>query len=293
MVVSQPGQNNDNETFQLLLQYIEKELKFNCHDYNEAYIRRRLNARMLTNNLPQDNFVTYLKALKTTPDEPKKLYDALTINVTQFFRDTRAWEILENDVFPKVIAEKKNQPNRTLSIWSCGCSSGEEPYSLAIMMKELIKGREVVPKIIATDIDDLSLKKAHAGVYSAAAFKTTPPEYLDRYFHRSKDAKGIEKFEIDASVKSVVQIYCLNAITQMPPGTNFDMIFCRNVIIYFTQETKTKLMQKFYDALKDNGWLVIGKSEVLFTAKTENKFYVYNGAESIYRKDRRSLEDRQ
>jgi chemotaxis protein methyltransferase CheR len=292
MAVRPPGQNNDNEMFQLLLQYIQKELNFNCHDYNEAYIRRRLNARMLTNNLPQDDFATYMKALKTIPEEPKKLYDALTINVTQFFRDTRAWDILESDVFPKVISEKKNHFNKTLSIWSCGCSSGEEPYSLAIMMKELIKGREVIPKIIATDIDDLSLKRARAGIYPEAAFKTTPPDYLDKYFHRSKDAKGNEKFEVDASLKSIVQIFCMNAITQMPPGNNFDMIFCRNVIIYFTQETKNKLMEKFYDALRENGWLVIGKSEVLFTAKVQNKFYVHNGAESIYRKERRASEGR-
>lgn len=285
--IEQP--NNENEHYyQKLVTIIQEQLHFNCRDYNEAYIKRRFNARMLANNLPQDDYAAYIKTLTTCPEEITKLYDALTINVTQFFRDSKLWEVLEKDVFPKAIDEKKTKPGKTLNIWSCGCASGEEPYSLAMMLKELIKNKEVVVRIIATDIDEVSLKKARAGVYGANAMKSTPKEYISRYFHQSVDAKGNERYELDPSIRSSVQFLYHNAITQVTPGTSFDLIFCRNVIIYFTQETKNKLIDTFHGALIEHGWLVIGKSEVLFTAKAQNKFYVYNGAESIYRKDRRS-----
>jgi chemotaxis methyl-accepting protein methylase len=291
MTLPVQGQGNGidpNLNLQRLLEYIRRELNFDCRAYNESYIIRRLNSRILSNNLPPDDFATYLGLLKSSPTEPKKLYDALTINVTQFFRDTRLWEVLEQDVFPKVIAEKKGKINKTLSIWSCGCSSGEEPYSLAILLQEMVKNREVIPKITATDIDDLSLKRARAGIYTAQSFKSTPPEYIDRYFRRTVDAKGNETFEVNPTTKMTVQVVQHNAITQPPPACDFDMVFCRNVIIYFTQETKNRLLETFHSALAEHGWLVIGKSEVLFVAKTHNKFYVYNGAESIYRKERRA-----
>jgi chemotaxis methyl-accepting protein methylase len=289
MPLLEQNSNSENErSYQRLVNIIQEELHFNCHDYNEAYIRRRLNARMLANNLPQDDYAAYIKTIRILPDEIKKLYDALTINVTQFFRDSKLWEVLAKDVLPNAIAEKKDKMGKIFSVWSCGCASGEEPYSLAILFKELVKDREILPKITATDIDETSLKRCREGVYGANALKSTPKDYISRYFRRSIDGKGNEKFELDMSVRSQVQFYYHNAITQMPPGTNFDMIFCRNVIIYFTQETKNRLIDTFHGALGEHGWLVIGKSEVLFTAKAQNRFYVYNGAESIYRKDRRN-----
>jgi chemotaxis protein methyltransferase CheR len=281
----------DNENYySKLVDLVRERFSFDCSDYNEAYIKRRLNARILANNLPHDAFQIYYGFIEKNPGEIPKLYDALTIHVTQFFRDTKLWEALEKDVLPKAINDKKEKVgSKILTIWSCGCSSGEEPYSLAILLQELTANKGIGFRIIATDIDEGSLKKSREAVYAAAALKSTPRPYLLKYFHKIPDTndKGAVKYALDESIKSQVKFCYHNSITQSPPGNNFDMIFCRNVIIYFTMETKNKLVDTFHGALTEHGWLIIGKSEVLFTARSQNKFYIYNTAESIYRKDRR------
>lgn len=264
--------------------------KLDCKAYNESYMNRRINSRIMANNLVTDDFASYAKILVLNVDEQRRLYDALTVNVTQFFRDIKLWEVIRNDILPLIIEEKKHKPDKTFQIWSCGCSSGEEPYSLAILLKEALGARkDILPLITATDIDDLSLTKAQNAVYDITTFKSMPQEYFSKYF-KPLTIKNAEKYELDASVKALVQFKRNNFLVDAPPLKNADMIFCRNVIIYFTPASKDKLMASFYDSLSNNGWLVLGKSEVLFTTKMQQRFYLYNVEERIYRKEQRKVQ---
>lgn len=273
--------------FTELLTLINDKLRLDCRYYNEGYIKRRVNARIMARNLPLDDYTAYLKVLKDDPEESRQLFDTLTVNVTQFFRDSSLWETLAKSVVPQIIKEKLSSPDRTLRVWSCGCASGEEPYSLAILFRELIENKGIRPAITATDIDALSLKRAKEAVYSPQAFETMPQEYLQKYFKQTL-VNGKAKYELSPAVRPYVQFVNHNFLSEAPPARNFDMVFCRNVVIYFTTEAKDKLMQTFADALTEHGWLTLGKSEVLFSARTQHLFYLFNNDDRIYRRERRT-----
>ncbi|MHB9154423.1 MAG: CheR family methyltransferase [Endomicrobiales bacterium] len=272
-----------------LVTLIHEKLRLDCREYNESYIRRRVNARLMVNNLKQDEFSPYVKILKANPEELRRLFDILTVNVTQFFRDPTLWQQLARNIFPRAAEEKKKAMGKTLRIWSCGCASGEEPYSLAILLKEIVERQGIVPQIVATDIDDFSLHAAREGVYLPPAFETMPKEYMAKYF-RQVAVKDKVKYEILPSVKSHVQFVNHNFLNEPAPAKDFDMVFCRNVIIYFTGEAKDRLMRTFHEALMEHGWLVLGKSEVLFTMKSQSIFYLYNSEDRVYRKERRKAQ---
>ncbi|MFH1768755.1 MAG: protein-glutamate O-methyltransferase CheR [Candidatus Omnitrophota bacterium] len=271
----------------VIFDLVYKIFKLDCQSYNKSYMERRVNARIMAHNLAPDNYDSYAKLLETNLEEQRRLYDALTINVTQFFRDIKLWDTLKKNVIPKLIEEKRNKSEKILSIWSCGCSSGEEPYSLAILLKEALKDRrDILPVIYATDIDSLSLTKAKNAVYDISVFKSIPQEYFIKYF-KQVIVKEKVAYELDPSIKSLVSFRTHNFLDDPPPAKIMDVIICRNVIIYFTQEAKDKLMSLFYENLTDHGWLVLGKSEVIFTIKMQRHFYLYNVEERVYRKERR------
>ncbi|OGS25294.1 MAG: hypothetical protein A2297_04000 [Elusimicrobia bacterium RIFOXYB2_FULL_48_7] len=266
---------------------VYKNFRLDCRSYNESYIQRRINARIMSNNLHSDDYGAYAKLLAASIKEQRCLYDALTINVTQFFRDIRLWEVLRKDVFPKIAEEKKKKFEKMFQIWSCGCSSGEEPFSIAILIKELLNDRkDLLPLIIGTDIDEQSFVKSDKAAYDINAFRSMPQEYLHKYF-KAVTVGSSKKYELDPSIHNLVKFQKNNFLIDPPPVKNVDVIFCRNVIIYFTPAAKEKLMNVFYETLADHGWLILGKSEVLFTAKMQERFYLYNVEERIYRKERR------
>ena len=152
-----------------------KKFRLDCRSYNESYMERRINARIMVNNLKANDYRSYVTLLAADPQEQRCLYDALTINVTQFFRDIKLWEVLQKDIFPKIIEEKKIIFDKLLQIWSCGCSSGEEPFSIGILLKEVLKDRkELVPQIIGTDIDEPSFEKSSRATYVISVFKPMP-----------------------------------------------------------------------------------------------------------------------
>lgn len=279
----------EEKAYKELTDFILERLKLDTSEYNASYIRRRVNSRLMVYGMPQNEFAGYLNILRQRIDEQRGLYDALTINVTQFFRDASLWDMFAREVLQKAVNEKMAGRSRPFTIWSCGCSSGEEPYTIAMICKEVLAGTQVVPRIVASDIDELSLQRAKAGVYDRAAFKTMPQQYLLKYFKQIKnDNSDSYKYEIDPAVKSSVQFVQNNFLADPPPLHECDMIFCRNVIIYFTSSAKEKLMNIFYNTLLPTGWLIIGKSEVLFTLKSNELFTLYNSEERIYRKALRS-----
>lgn len=201
----------------------------------------------------------------------RKLISCLTTNETYFFRGKMDFEILRNHIFPELI-KRESSNSRAISIWSAACSTGEEPYSLAIMLKELIPEIETWKiNIIASDIDETSIRTARKGEYSQWSFRGVDTNIINKYFYKKNDT-----YKIKENYKSLVQFIHHNLISDNTPSNGngddekFDIIICRNVTIYFKKETTMGLALNFYNSLKDGGYLVVGHAE--YSADNYSKF---------------------
>jgi chemotaxis protein methyltransferase CheR len=224
------------------------DLKF----YKQNQMQRRILSFMNSHGHP--TFPGFLNALDLDPGLYDAFFKHLTINVSQFFRDANQWKTLKESIFPLLLQNKS-----PLKLWSAGCSSGQEPYSLAMTLLEYFPSAKF--SILGTDIDVNVLKQAKDGLYKQNDFASTPPEFLQKYFTPSD--KG---HQIKDSVKQLVTLQHQNLLTdRFQPG--FDFIACRNVVIYFTDEAKEMLYTKFTDALKPGGILFTGSTEHLFGMK--------------------------
>lgn len=196
-----------------------------------------------------------------TPDRIKTLAGHLTIGETYFFRESKAFLALQEHVLPAIILARQGS-DRRLRIWSAGCSTGEEPYSIAILLTRMLPNiEEWKITILATDVNPRSLQKAIDGVYSEWSFRS-PPEWLkSRYFTQ----RG-KRYEISPTIRRLVSFESLNlaedAYPSLSNGTNaMDIIFCRNVMMYFSRELQDRIIQQFHHALVDGGWLIVSPSE--------------------------------
>mgnify|MGYP000153162805 CR=1 FL=1 len=208
----------------------------------------------------------------------EKLLDTLTVNVTEFMRDPPVYEAF-TAVLRDLVAAKVKRGDKTLRIWSAGCSSGEEAYSLAILLRKTlgVMHRDLSTQIIASDIDPGSLNKAREGVYKKDALKNMVDKEIQIYFTREKDL-----YRVNDDLKRMIRFKKHDLIREKEIGY-CDVIFCRNVIIYFSREQQKDLYMKFYRGLKDYGYLVTGKSETL-VGKAANLFKTINHREKIYQK---------
>ncbi|WP_088187778.1 protein-glutamate O-methyltransferase CheR [Desulfosporosinus sp. FKA] len=224
------------------------DLKF----YKQNQMQRRILSFMNSHGYP--TFPEFFKALNSD----QSLYDAffkhLTINVSQFFRDANQWKTLKESIIPQLLQSKS-----PLKLWSAGCSSGQEPYSLAMTLMEYFPNSKFT--VLGSDIDINVLNQAKEGLYKQNDFASTPPEFLQKYFTSTE--KG---YQIKESVKRLVTFQHQNLLTDRFQ-TGFDFIACRNVVIYFTDEAKEMLYKKFTDALKPGGILFTGSTEHLFGMK--------------------------
>jgi len=210
----------------------------------------------------------YLELLKTNPTRYKAFVKKLTINVSEFFRNPERFEELWRHVLPELL-----ENNQALRIWSAGCSNGAEPYSVAIIAQELkVAGRV---KIFGTDIDQFILAKAREGIYEYNDLKNLPPDLLAKYFINRDN-----QYYLKDTVKSMVEFLSHNLLKDPFLG-NFDLIICRNVVIYFTEEAKKVLYQKFYESLKPGGYLLVGGTEPLLNYK---KMGLISSFPSFYQK---------
>ena len=224
------------------------DLKF----YKQNQMQRRILSFMNSHGYP--GFPEFLQAL----DSDRTLFDAffkhLTINVSQFFRDANQWKTLKDSILPLLLGKKSS-----LKLWSAGCSSGQEPYSLAMTLLEYFPSASF--SVLGTDIDVNVLAQAKDGTYKQGDFASTPPEFLQKYF--TSTDKG---YQIKDSVKRLVTFRHQNLLTDhFQP--DLDFIACRNVVIYFTDEAKDLLYTKFAAALKPGGILFTGSTEHLFGMK--------------------------
>ena len=247
-----PSKYDREKEFNNLLDKIKEDRGVDFSLYHRGILKRRIALRVSATK--SKSYSEYLHVLASDPKEYEKLFEVLTINVSEFFRDYSVWISIEK-LLRGLIASHKDK-GVSLNLWSAGCAKGEEAYSLAIIMKEINK--EGIPfRIYATDIDLDCLKEAEEGVYDYIRTKNVKKEFLEKYFV----IKG-DKYYIKPIIKDVVEFRYLDLISS-PYLENMDMITCRNVFIYFTKALQERIVDKFYHSLKEGGYLVIGKSETL------------------------------
>lgn len=263
--------------FLALLNRIHKTLGLDCSQYKDKCIQRRVAARMRANKV--ETYRDYLMVLKKDSSEYDQLLDALTINVSRFFRDSGTFAVIEDTVLPQLIASKQRHNRKIIRLWSAGCASGEEPYSLAICLNDLLgdRGEEFIFTIYATDIDEGSLKKARLAEYDGEFVQGVEEKRLGRYFTSYNG-----KYTLNKEVKALVKFKRHDLIADKPL-MHLDLILCRNVVIYFARDLQEKLFQTFYDGLKPGGYLVMGKTETL-TSHASKMFRPINSKERVYQK---------
>lgn len=262
--------------FYKLRDIIYKEAGIKLGDVKKILMQSRLIKRL--RELKLDDFTEYYEYLIENYEQEKiNFINAITTNKTDFFRENDHFDFMKSKILPEF--DRKNE--KELRIWSAGCSTGEEPYTIAITLYEYYHGK-VQPEflILATDIDTQVLDKAQEGSYTAEHLADVDPRYLKSYFTHSDTPKG-EFYKVKEMLKKVVYFRRLNLLQdEYPMKKKFDIIFCRNVIIYFDRETQKKLFDKYYHYLKDDGYLLIGHSENI-TSITD-KFVL--AGRTIYRK---------
>ncbi len=267
---------NNNADYENLKLLIQNNLDFNCEHYKDSHFKRRIDVRLRATN--SSTYHEYLRLLQTSDIEWDFLMETLTVNVTSFFRNPEVYDIVEKNVLPAMIKSKRNGL-RSIKIWSAGCSIGVEAYSIAILLHRIL-GDEIKRyniKITGTDIDKDSLLKAQKGVYSDAEVKDVHDDVLKKYF--TVDGK---KYIISDELKKIVSFKKQDLISG-PKMRGMDAIFCRNVTIYFQKELQEKLYMDFYNALSNDGFFVMGKTETLI-GQSKDLFSPFNSKERIYQK---------
>ncbi|MGM8365343.1 CheR family methyltransferase [Virgibacillus sp. W0181] len=229
---------------------IKGKLGIDLNLYKETQMKRRLIS--LRNKRGFHTFAEYFKAIDMDQHLLNEFIDRITINVSEFYRNPKRWEVLRNTVLP-ILSENKNK----LNIWSAACSTGEEPYSLAIMAREHFP--HLNTNILATDIDDKVLDKARQGVYQERDMKELPHKLQKKYF---VEENGL--FYIDASLRAMIQFKKHDLLADPHPEA-IDLLVCRNVLIYFTDEAKEKIYYHFSKSLAPQGVLFVGSTEQIFS----------------------------
>ncbi len=247
---------------------------FNCGAYKASYLERRIQTRLRSNHL--QSYRDYYRLLRENPRELRALLDVLTINVTGFFRDSDIYEYLRLEVIPDILG-LRDRIKRSVRIWSAGCATGEEPYSIAMLVLEALAGdcTDHAISIYATDIDDRSLRVAAEGAYSERKLEAVPEALAGRYFSHD------DNYKVKDGIKSLIKFKRLDLLTDK--GIKLcDAIFCRNVLIYFNQEDQEQVLNMFYENLKPGGYLVLGKTEIML-ANIIRKFS-NAGMKNLFRK---------
>lgn len=247
------------------------------HQYRRAYVERRLAARMRVLNL--HTYRQYERFLDEHAEEYMKLLDTLTINVTDFFRDATVYDILRKEVIPDLIKAKLATRQRSIRVWSAGCATGEEAYSLTMAFLSALGSRadEFLLTVFGTDIDPKALQVARAATYDVAKLPHIPTGEQGAFIE-----KGAHTFLIRPEVTRHVKFRPLNLFEDEPINV-VDVILCRNVFIYFTREQQAKILERFLSALHRGGYLVLGRSEKMAPA-VAGRFELVSGRERVYRK---------
>lgn len=245
-----------------ILDYLMEKRGFDFSGYHPAMLARRIRHRLTDLNCK--DFNDYLFHVKSDPAEIDQLLDVITINVSRFFRDTLTFELLADRILPAIVLEKVRQKDHSLRIWSAGCAMGEEPYSIAILIHELLRKEGLLMNlhIFATDIDTKILEGAGKAVYPLSSVENTKYRLLTRYF-----TPAGECFRLIPEIRDRVTFSLYDMLDKkhtVPPESifgNFDLVLCRNLLIYFNTEYQDVIFAKLYHSLAPNGYLSLGEAE--------------------------------
>lgn len=263
------------ESFKEIRDILFEREAFDLDSYKDKCIQRRISLRIRTSGCrtPDD----YIDILKKDAAERKKLVSTLTISVTEFFRNHTTFAKLLDIVIPDIFGMKRN--DKRIKIWSAGCASGEEPYSVAMTIRHFfpLELKNANLSILATDVDENNLKKAEAAVYIWDKLAGTNPVLVETYFEKKDD-----RYILSDEIKKMVSFRKVNILNGEWPGEN-DLIICRNLLIYFSREKQEWVLKKFFDSLNPGGYLVLGRAEILI-GESRNMFSTICPKERIYRK---------
>jgi chemotaxis protein methyltransferase CheR len=269
---------------EMLLSQLHEDIGLNLRQYKPNYLKRRIGVRMRATGC--SDYLQYRQYVKQDREEGKRLINDLTINVTEFFRDQDVYAALRKQVIPQIVQYKTESRTYSLRVWSAGCATGEEPYSLVMLFQEaLARGKDPnswALRITATDLDDKAIEKAKVGSYDTV--KMPPGLILEDYFVRKGD-----KYVIRDEVKRPVRFLIID-IMKRPPLRHLDLILCRNVLIYFEREKQQNILEIFHRCLRPGGFLVLGKSEAIL-GSSESALVPFSRRERIYRKEGGQLKE--
>lgn len=224
--------------------------------YKERQMKRRIESLIAKNGYP--GYAEYVKEIQKKGKLFEEFVNYLTINVSEFYRNPEQWKVLEEEIVPYL---REKSPN-TLKIWSAACSTGDEPYSLAMMLSRIFPLNKI--HIVATDIDKQVLEKARVGLYNEKSLAGLPKEFISKYFE-----KVGASYKICDEIKKCVEFKEHNLLKDAYPS-GMDLIVCRNVLIYFTEEAKDEIYKKFHRALREGGVLFVGSTEQMIQYRQLN-----------------------
>jgi chemotaxis protein methyltransferase CheR len=256
------GPSLGDAEFGFLRTFVYEHCGISLGEHKRQLVQGRLLRRL--RSLKLRDFQSYCELLQRDPhSELGELASAISTNVTAFFRESHHFDLLTNELLPRWIAEKKKQGGR-LRIWSAGCATGEEPYTLAIVLAEALeKHGNIDAKILATDLSPQALETAKKGVYPIERLEGVSAERRRRWFLRGEG--DYEQFAcVHPRLRELVTILPLNLLHDWPMQGPFDAIFCRNVVIYFDKPTKQRLFQRYAGLLPEEGYLFLGHSESMY-----------------------------
>ncbi len=262
----EPETSMKEEEFRLIRDLIHRHCGIFFDSDAKFLLEKRLSRRLDLHQLPGfKEYYHFLKFSRGREQELSDIMDILTTNETYFFREEFQLNAFIGEILPELKAVKEKRGDRTIRIWSAGCSTGEEPYTIAMLILETGAFKDWKVEIVGTDISHRVLQHARKGVYGRSSFRTTSPEWVRRFFH---EQDGL--YRINDEVKSLVTISHLNLLDEnrMILLGKMDVIFCRNVIIYFDQTAKRMVVESFYRALREGGYLLLGHAESLLNTTT-------------------------
>lgn len=241
-------------TYEAFTKSIYDMTKIDLNSYKERQMKRRIEALITKHNI--DSYNDYVNKLKTDKAAYDEFINYITINVSEFYRNPEQWVLLEKEIVPYLLEHF----GKDLKIWSAACSTGDEPYSLVMLLSKFLPLNKI--KILATDIDKTVMEKAKIGLYHEKSLKGIPEEFIKKHFVKIND----KSYQISDQIKSCVEFKQHDLLRETYPA-NCDLIVCRNVLIYFTDEAKNKIYQDFNKALKKGGLLFVGSTEQIIQAQ--------------------------
>jgi chemotaxis protein methyltransferase CheR len=254
----------EEDVFRLIRDFVKDYCGIYFDDDSRYLLERRLSRRVRTHHFSTfREYYRYLLYHSNRDQELASIIDIITVNETYFFREQNQLKTLSEDILPEIL--RTNKDKKKLRIWSAGCSTGEEPYTVAMLVIEKARFRDWDIEIFGSDINQRVLQVARSGVYRKNSFRTTDPYFLRKYF---REENGLSR--ISDNVKQYVNFTHLNLLDPFKVklvGT-MDIIFCRNVLIYFDHPSRKKVIEMFYERLVDGGYLLLGHAESLINLST-------------------------